>query len=151
MSVDIHSPLRNVTCSTLTDNLCESIISLGGSGTDYKNEITTVRAHCTELHASVDTLNIALLRKYDELRRISMEKTEPLSSGRSSSVLKSPKEQLTGVDAVKSDIFKLRLITALFSMISFAVMSSIDVGGHHFEPQNWMFVRLNLLFRLVGN
>ena len=126
--------------SELTSLLCESILKLG----DLQSEIDAIRKDCAQRHASEDTLNVLLLNKYNQLsesRKSAVGNNIGLVSDLPSYVYESNESDLSGWSALRTSVFWIRLLIAVFSMMAFIIMSTSSIADSDwFTPQSLMFV-----------
>jgi hypothetical protein len=130
--------------NSLSDEISQGIVSLNSERRDeVQNELNDLRENANKEIAPEASYTILLYRKYSDI----MNRLKEDSSKRNQFSLVTELEEyvfdneeetvLAGWDAVKSNKFRLRALTAVFSLICFAVMSSVPYISHQdFNPNH---------------
>lgn len=134
MASDTRSPFRQVSDAMLTDEICESILTMGTNKNENQVEIDAIKDRCSRQHASVNTLNLSLLQKYEEFRNSGVPNDAIVNRTPLPDLFAVPNVPLSGWSAVRASVFWLRFGAAMFAMISFIVMLKTYIGGRNFKP-----------------
>lgn len=131
----------------LSSEISEGIVNLsGGKRWLVDMELQHLREEAQKETSPEATYNLLLFRKYaDVANQIKDENAELKTQGASfPSILPeagNDEALLRGLDAMRSNLFWLRVLAALLSFISFVVMSTVPhVQRAHFHPSSYFEV-----------
>lgn len=130
--------------SELTKELYLMILRLG-EGNEMQKTVTSIRNSLEKQNLSESELNLCLFHKYKELCCQLSDIQVNLLPSIPSVVLDVKDSDLTGVKAFGTNVFWLRFITALLSLISFCILASTKiVDGVDYRPQQLLYVGLRV-------
>lgn len=154
MQESVTSPLSTRRGQTLYDKLnelsaeiSEGIVNLSdGKRWLVDAELSRLKEDAQRETSPEATYNLLLFRKYSGIaNQIKDQVTELQSRTTFPTILPEAGNDtslLSGMDALKSNLFWLRVVAALFSFISFVVMATVPfVDRAHYLPQSHFQVR----------
>lgn len=132
----------------LSSEISEGIVNLsGGKRWLVDMELQHLKEEAQKETSPEATYNLLLFRKYaDVANQIKDENAELKTQGVSfPSILPeagNDEKLLRGLDAMRSNLFWLRVLAALLSFVSFVVMSTVPHVQHaHFHPNSYFEVQ----------
>lgn len=136
----------------LSAEISEGIVNLSdGKRWLIESELNRLKEESQRETSPEATYNLLLFRRYSDIaNQIKDQVTELQSQSSFPSILPeagNDSSLLRGFDAVKSNIFWLRVVAALFSFISFVVMATVPhVDRAHYLPGSYFEVRSRRFF-----
>lgn len=134
----------------VTEELYKMILRLG-EGDEMQKAVASIRKSLENQKISASELNLSLFYKYKELcyQLEESHKVELLPSV-PSTVLEVKDSDLTGFKALCTNVFWLRFVTAVLSLVSFSVLASTKIiEDNEYRPQRQFLVCASCCFTLV--
>ena len=133
--------------NNLDSELWEGIVRIsGGKRWLVEVELQRLKEEAQKDSSPEAVLAILLFRKYSEIAKQIKEDNTELKEAAFTILPESGNDErlLQGYDALKSNLFWLRVLAAIFSFITFAVMSNVPYMSHaDYHPSNYFHVSLH--------